>query len=147
VAKSACLPEAHGQSASRVEPNAVQVSFPRVSSPPGSPAIGNPAGHAPSESLRGQYPGGSQALSTPWRPRRRRELFGLLGLITASVQSCSARHPRHSWLVSPAHLSHLWPSAVKLDVSSLHPWTSQREGNKSFFKLSWSSSNLLAHAN
>jgi hypothetical protein len=118
VAKSACLPEAHGPSASWVEPHAIQVSSPGVSSPPGSPAIGNPAVHAPSESLRGQYPGGSQALSTP---RRRRELFRLLGLITASVQSCSARHPRHSWLVSPAHPSHLRPSEspVKLDISSL----------------------------
>jgi hypothetical protein len=78
--------------------------------------ISNPAVLAPSESLHGQYPGGSQALSTP---RRRRELFGLLGLISASVQSCSARHPGRSWLGSPGLSSHLQPSPVELDISLL----------------------------
>jgi hypothetical protein len=49
----------------------------------------------------------------PWK------LFGLLGLISASVQSCSARHPRRSWLGSPGHPSHLRPRPVELDISSL----------------------------
>jgi hypothetical protein len=118
VAKSACLLEAHRPSASRIEPRAAQVSFPGVSSPPGSPAVSNPAVLAPSESSHGQYPGGSQALSTP---RRRRKLFGLLGLISADVQSCSARRPRRSWLGSPAHPSRPRPPPVYLTYLRL-PW-------------------------
>jgi hypothetical protein len=47
----------------------------------------------------------------------------LLGLASADVQSCSAIHPRSSWLGSPGHPSHLRPQAPQLDLTYLRlPW-------------------------
>jgi hypothetical protein len=51
--------------------------------------------------------------------RRRRVLFGLLGLVSADVRACCAKHPNRFWLGSPECLSHIRPPPVKLDVTPL----------------------------